>query len=410
MKRQVYVFDEYVSSQKNGIGSFLGEFLYCMKQIDVDICLLVFNANVEEFTIVEEKGMEKMLFPSFLLGDFTDNAEIVSKFLRLYIPDSPRNVFFVNHSPCERLLSEIKKTHTQSKLIFIIHDLGWTSAFIGDVMKYRQMIHEEEPIDTCERHKQIMFSYNEERKMYALADRVVCLSHDTLELLQDTYFVHSDKIVWIPNGLREQKNSFLNINRDKLRQKLLVSQDDKILLFAGRPTRKKGAYALLEAFGFVLAQEPNARLVIAGFDNSNNIEKLIIVSSVYAPRITFTGLIDRERLNEWYTVADVGIIPSYYEQCPYTGIEMMRCGLPVVASDAYGLRNMFQESVNARIARIGDRENSEEFVRNMAIAILDVLTSRKLCKELSEGSEAIFQSVYHIRNMTENYKRLLDSL
>lgn len=38
-KKKVYVFDEYISSQKNGIGSFLGEFLDCMKQIDVDLCV-----------------------------------------------------------------------------------------------------------------------------------------------------------------------------------------------------------------------------------------------------------------------------------------------------------------------------------------------------------------------------------
>lgn len=410
MKKKVYVFDEYVSSQKNGIGSFLGEFLYCMKQMDVDICLLVFNATVEEFTIVEEEGMEKMLFPSFPFGYFTDHTAIVSKFFKLYVPDSPRNVFFVNHSPCERLLSEIKNTHPQSKLIFIIHDLGWTSAFTGDVMRYRQMIHKKEPIETGERHEQIMFSYNEERKMYALADRVVCLSCDTLELLQDTYLVPSDKIVWIPNGLRRQESLSPITNRNELRRRLHISQDDKVLLFAGRPTWKKGMYALLEAFGFVLEQEPHARLVIAGFDNSTNIEKLIIIASAYAPRVTFTGLVDKKKLSEWYTAADIGIIPSYYEQCPYTGIEMMMHGLPVVASDAYGLRNMFKEGVNAQIARIEDRENSEGFVKNMAIAILDILASKKRCKDLREGAEAMFQSVYHTRNMKENYKCLLDSL
>lgn len=42
MKKKIYVFDEYISSQKNGIGSYLRELLYCMKQMDVDICVLIF--------------------------------------------------------------------------------------------------------------------------------------------------------------------------------------------------------------------------------------------------------------------------------------------------------------------------------------------------------------------------------
>lgn len=407
MKKKVYVFDEYVSSQKNGIGSFLGEFLYCMKQMkEVEVCVLVFNANVDEFTILEEEGIEKMLFPSFLLGDFMDNAEIVNRFFKLYIPDSCKSVFFINHSPCERSLSMMKNSHPQSKLIFTIHDLGWTSAFTGDVEAFREMIHQEKAAEESERNERVRNFYEEERNMYELADRVVCLSQDTSDLLVDTYLVPSDKIVLIPNGLRPAPSS----NREELRQKLFVSKDDKVLLFSGRPTLKKGMYALLQAFELVLEVEPDARLVIAGFDNEINIEKLISIASPYAKRVTFTGLIERKRLSEWYSAADVGIIPSYYDQCPYTGIEMMMHGLPVVASDGYSLRNMFRDGLNARTARIGNRENSEEFIRSIAAATLELLASKKLREKLSRGAATVFQSTYHVRNMKESYRGLLDSL
>ena len=56
MKRQVFVFDEYVSSQKNGIGSFLKEFCNCMKQLEAVVCMLVFNADVKELTIENGKN------------------------------------------------------------------------------------------------------------------------------------------------------------------------------------------------------------------------------------------------------------------------------------------------------------------------------------------------------------------
>lgn len=410
MKKKVYVFDEYVSSQKNGIGSFLGEFLYCMKQLDVDICVLTFNANVEEFSILKEEGVEKMLFPPFLFGDFTNYAEVVNKFFRLYIADSSRNVFFVNHSPCEKLLRMLRSSHPQSKLVFTIHDLGWTSAFTGDADKFKQLIHKKEPLEENNENKPIADFYDEERNMYELADRVVCLSEDTRNLLIDTYLVPSDKIAWIPNGLRLQTKPSEGVSRDESRRKLFINKGDKVLFFCGRPTYQKGMYALLAAFGRVLEKEPDARLVIAGFDNGNNMEKLISIASTFAPRVTFTGLINKSQLYDWYSAADVGIIPSYYEQCPYTGIEMMMHGLPVVASDAYGLRNMFHDGLNAKLAQIGDRENDEEFAGNIATAILEILASRRLQQELSAGAVSAFQSTYHARHMKENYKRLLDSL
>lgn len=106
----------------------------------------------------------------------------------------------------------------------------------------------------------------------------------------------------------------------------------------------------------------------------------------------------------------MGIIPSYYDQCPYTGIEMMMHGLPVVASDGYSLRNMFRDGLNARTGRIGNRENSEEFIRSIAAATLELLASKKLREKLSRGAATVFQSTYHVRNMKESYRGLLDSL
>nr|WP_302831255.1 glycosyltransferase [uncultured Bacteroides sp.] len=411
MRKKVYLCDEYVSSQKNGIGSFIREFLHCMKQIDVEVCMLVFNANVEEFTLSKEEEIEKMLFPPFMLGDFMDNAEIVGRFLKIYIPDSSDNVFFINHSPCETLMNEIRKVCPLSKLVFTIHDMGWTSAFTGDVDEFKKIACRErvtEKVD--ERQERALSFYNEEKRMYALVDRVVCLSKDTFNLLQDTYCVSLDKIALIPNGLRLEKNINQNYNRNKLRRELFISPNDKILLFAGRPTLKKGMYTLLEALGLVLEKEPDARLVITGFDNETNMKNLIAMASAFATRVTFVGLINKEQLYKWYTVADIGVIPSYYEQCSYTGIEMMMHGLPIVASDGYGLRNMFCDGVNARIAKIGNRENKKEFVQNIATAILDILASKKLAQELNKGAELKFKSTYHIHDMEENYRRLLNTL
>lgn len=62
MKKKIYVFDEYVSSQNNGIGTFLGEFLYVMKQLEAELCVLIFNADVERFAIMEEEGIKKCYF------------------------------------------------------------------------------------------------------------------------------------------------------------------------------------------------------------------------------------------------------------------------------------------------------------------------------------------------------------
>lgn len=410
MKKKVYVLDEYVSSQKNGIGTFLSEFLYVMSRFDVDLCVLIFNADVENFTLVEEEGIQKMLFPPFLLGDFTDNPEIVVRFFKLYIPDSSMNVFFVNHSPCNELLKMMKGSHPLSKLIFTIHDLGWTSAYMGDVDKFVKVVgNEEENGIVHEEDKPVVDYYKREKAIYESVDRLICLSDDTKELLLNIYGVDLDKIAFIANGLRPEEESVKPKDWVSVRKKLFISENDRILLFVGRPTPQKGLYALLRAFGTILKEIPEVRLVIAGI-NWGNMENLITETSLFATRVTFTGFIGRERLRDWYSVAEVGIIPSYYEQCSYTGIEMMMHGLPVVASDGYGLRNMFYDKLNARIARIGDRKNNEEFSRNIADTVLELMTSKSTRTILSEGAKTVYRSKYHIDKMINDYRLLLESL
>ncbi|WP_288359940.1 glycosyltransferase [uncultured Bacteroides sp.] len=410
MRRTVYVFDEYVSSQKNGIGSFLKEFHYCIKQLNTDVCALIFNANIEEFTVrTGDTGkMEEMLFPRFPIGEFIHNMEIIIKFFRLYIRDSADNIFFVNHSPCDKLVEILKRDYPLSKVVFTIHDLGWTSRCIGDVDRFKKIIGEVDGVE--EGAKGVWDFYMKEMRTYELVDRVVCLSRDTYHLLQTAYSLSTEKLSLIPNGVRKEVNGIQYYNQKELRRDLFIPVDEKIVLYVGRPTRQKGVYALLNAFHFLLKKKPSVRLVIIGSDNGNRIENLLTISSGFATRVSFLGLISKEELEKWYAVADVGVIPSYYEQCPYVGIEMMMHGLPVVASDGFGLRNMFQDGVNALIAPIGNREDTEEFSCNLAKAIDELLSSEELRKTLGRNAREIYHSYYSEKQMLKGYKDLLASL
>ena len=410
MRKQVYVFDECISSQKNGIGSFLREFHYCMKQLNTDVCILAFNANIKEFAVQRGKygEIERLLFPPFCVGEFTHNAEIIIKFLRLYIRDSSDNLFFVNHSPCEKLVEIMKRNYPLSRLVFTIHDLGWTSICMGDVDKYKLIIEKKKDIE--KNVKSVLDFYVKEMKTYELVDRVVCLSQDTYDLLRTVYFLPTQKIFLIPNGFRGKKNDIEHYNKEELRKDLFISVDEKIILYVGRPTKQKGMYALLNAFHSVLRKKCNIRLVVIGSDNSNRIENLINVSSSFATHVSFLGLINKKELEKWYSVADIGVIPSYYEQCPYVGIEMMMHGLPVVASDGFGIRNMFQDEVNALIAPIGKREDSEEFSCNLAKALDKLLSSEELRRILGRNAQEIYRNYYSTEQMKKGYEALLSSI
>lgn len=408
--KNIFIIDEYISSQKNGIGTFLRELLYCFKNSGNKINLISFNAEVDEFCITEEKEIRKFLFPVFKYGHFLEHANIIEKFFRLYITDSSDNIFFINHSPCADFIESLKETHTQSTVIFTIHDFGWTGILLGNLDAYKKAIkqHQDNKIDDTPELK----VYYQERRIYELTDKIICLSLDTYNILTTVYKVPKNKITFIPNGLRIRKTakSLSNNERKKIRIQKNINDDDKILLFIGRPTVQKGIFQLIHAMKQVLKEFPGTKLVIIGDGNEVSMKEIVNTTSYIAVSTVITGHLNRAEVGEWLSIADIGIISSYYEQCPFSGIEMMMYGIPIIASDGIGIRNMFQNEVNARTVGIGNRKHPKEYQNNLANAIVELLKSPKLCSILSATARKTYEEKYHIRYMKQKYNKLIQSL
>ena len=206
--------------------------------------------------------------------------------------------------------------------------------------------------------------------MMNIADKVVCLSKGTYQILKETCLIDERKLALIPNGLRKHKGIRPGSNEDKerWREQLLIAKDKKIALFVGRTSKEKGFNALLDAIRIAIKSCPDLQLVVAGSPLPS------CFSQEIASVITYTGHIGKQELIRWYQLSDIGIIPSYSEQCSYVGIEMMMYGLPVVASDGLGVRDMFHEGENAAIARIGP--SSKAYGNRLAEAIVRVLAPK----------------------------------
>jgi glycosyltransferase involved in cell wall biosynthesis len=67
-------------------------------------------------------------------------------------------------------------------------------------------------------------------------------------------------------------------------------------------------------------------------------------------KIRLTGKINKQKVIQFYHIADIGIIPSVFEQCSYVALEMMQYGLPVAVANAPGLNELYINYKNALIA------------------------------------------------------------
>lgn len=402
--KNIYIIDEHQTSKRNGVGTFVKELIYCLQQLNVNICLISFNADIEEFNLTEKENRIKyMYFPPFP-DIFPNYYNTIEKFFRLYIEDSSENIFFFNHFPCNHLMKTIKQSHPLSKLLFVIHDQGWTTMLKGDDKKLEKIISKREEEDVKSQYKAIIDRFDADKKTYSTADGLISLCDDTYRLIKDIYKM-SYNLYMITNGCRDRCDYPVS-KQEKLdvKEKLNIDKEEKVLIYTGRLSKAKGTDVLIKSFCKIAQEMPKVRLILTGASTDKEYyHHLFNMSRGVTSKISFPGHILNADLNDWYKAADIGIFPSYVEQCSYSGIEMMMYGLPIVASDGYGVRSMFIDGVNAKIANIG--KNEEEFENNLTVSVIELLKSESICNMLGRNARKAFEIKYNIKGMLNEYNR-----
>ena len=411
--KQIFLIDEHISSQQNGVGTYVRHFAQMFDATDTQVNIISFNAEVKELCISADNGIYRYDIPFCAQGDFLNIGELEFSLLSLYIEDNYNNIFFVNHSPCVDLIRAIRSNFPKSKMVFTIHDQGWTTPLLGnskclEELKRNRLVKIE---GLNHRVASFVVKYcNEEKKMYNIADAIICLSRSTYQLLHDFYGIDYHKLYFIPNCLPKAINIPF-IEKGEARKILHLNDSEKVLLYVGRTSKAKGIIELLRVFERICYKIKNVRLVIVG--EVHSLEEFTKLTPTSCSQITYTGLISSERLALWYASADIGIIPSYTEQCSYAALEMMHTPGVVVTTDGWGLDEVFNDK-NAIIAPIQRKSNgieTKQLEENLYSALIKALTLEEPDLDaLKIQCRTLLENRYNFDNVSLKYKKLLNDI
>jgi glycosyltransferase involved in cell wall biosynthesis len=120
--------------------------------------------------------------------------------------------------------------------------------------------------------------------------------------------------------------------QSRIRERLGLSKDAKVVGFVGRLTRDKGVPELIEAFDAILKAEPTAHLLLVGwFDAAEDALDHPARERIEShPRIHCTGFV-RETA-PYYRAMDVMVLPTWREGFPNAVLEAAATGVPVVTT------------------------------------------------------------------------------
>lgn len=162
---------------------------------------------------------------------------------------------------------------------------------------------------------------------YLRADALFCISEWQLATVPRNY---GGLVQLVPNSLVPHPKLPPDRVRE-IRRELGVGDDEFLIGAVGRLVPRKGLDVLLRAFA--AAQLPDARLVIAG-DGS---ERRALERQARG-KVLFTGF--RRDVKDLYQAFDLFVCPSRYEPFGRVIAEALDAGVPVIASDAQGPRDI----------------------------------------------------------------------
>ena len=198
------------------------------------------------------------------------------------------------------------------------------------------------------------------------------------------------KMEIIPNGIdtRQFRPSLIQIEvRPRLEVGPRLNRLDIFqILCVTRITPRKNIRYLIEAVNQLCKKYTNLNLQIVGEgDEKGNLEKLAKELGI-EKQINFAGLIPHEKLPAYYQSACVYVLPSQNEGMSNSMLEALSSGLPLLATDTGGTKELVEDGVNGFIIKM---KNSEDIAEKLEILIKDEELRKKMGQKSREKAEGM---------------------
>ena len=205
----------------------------------------------------------------------------------------------------------------------------------------------------------------------------------------------------VPNGIRLERFKPADAaGRQVLATELGWPQGSRIVGTVGRLQPVKDHALLLRAFAKVRMQVPEAVLAIVGDGPLRGALEAQAQQAGLSDAVRFLG--DRHDVPRLLTGMDVFALSSASEGYSIALLEACAAGLPIVATDVGGNREIVRDGINGRLVPAAD-------VAALATALIALLRGGDEAGRMGRAGQAWAQAEASFRTMAERYHGLYDA-
>ena len=242
-----------------------------------------------------------------------------------------------------------------------------------------------------------MIYYPIEKLLSRLTDCLITINSEDYELAIRKKF--KTGLIKRVHGVGVNTDHFKPINEQqkmKLRKQYDFQENDFIMIYVAEFNKNKNQQLLLHALALIKDEMPNCKLLLVGdgplLNTCQEKARELNISDI----VSFLGY--RTDIKELLQLSDLAVASSLREGLPVNILEAMACGLPVIANDNRGHRELvFNEYNGMSIPKNGDLllaqyihemmldlKNRSKFGENSLTIIKEKYSVKKTMKEMSE--------------------------
>ena len=330
---------------------------------------------------------------SITVISWLDNLEFLEeeynniKVISLIKKDQYRWIYSLLSS--SRKLKSIFKSISPDNVLIFSHSVFWLAFLTKFKTKYIYVIQGFSQLSASRGNKKSIFRIIDMIILRMLNCSIITPTNELAEEAKKYFSINRNKLEVIPNGV--EVGSLKNSNFRK--------KEGFIITMLGTLSEHKGQHLAVDIIKKVSIEFPNVKLKIIGEGSFKSKLQDKIDEKDLRHNIFLLGR--RDDAFNLLQDSDLFLHLSLSEGMPLAVIEAMMCGLPIVAFDVSGVRDVVSD--NGYLCEYGDLES-------IGSKISELLKNENLRNLMSKSSQKIAMNSYSKNKMVLTYNSYLERL
>ncbi len=210
--------------------------------------------------------------------------------------------------------------------------------------------------------------YSLERIASTCSDAELIQNPEDLTTLRNTLKMPASKLKLLGNGVDMARFAATENNQEgraRIRAELGVTESSVVVGAVGRMVLEKGYSELFEAWDRIRSDFPEAVLVVVGPADTDKADSVPaeVLARAEQTGVKFLGM--RDDVEDLYCGFDVYVLASHREGFPRSAMEAAAGGLPILATNIRGCRQVVEDGVTGLLVPVRSADGLEAGLREL---------------------------------------------